>query len=73
MRTIVFSLLALAAILLMPAAALAETYCMARLLTGAWGDGWAPAAATAKKMALVACAANTPRSSVCVITSCVVR
>jgi hypothetical protein len=70
MRTIVFSLLALSAVSLMPTKASAEWYCMARARTGTWGEGWAPANVTARKIALAECAVRTPRGYVCVITAC---
>ena len=70
MRTIVLSLLALSAISLMPTKASAEWYCMARARTGTWGEGWAPANAAARKIALAECAVRTPRGNVCVITAC---
>jgi hypothetical protein len=73
MRTIVFSVLALTAVSLMPTAALAEWYCMAKSATGSWGEGWAPVNATARGIALGECAARTPRGYVCVITACVAR
>ena len=71
MRMIIFSSLALVAISLVPTAASAEWYCKAQARTGAWGEGWAPGIAAAKKLALVQCAVRTPRRNVCVITACV--
>jgi hypothetical protein len=70
MRTIIFSLLALSAISVVPTAASAEWYCMARTTTGAWGEGWSPSQAAARKIALTECAVRTPRGLVCVITAC---
>lgn len=73
-RTIIFSMLALCSIAVTPTAALAaEWYCMAKSPTGTWGEGWAPANATARGVALGECAVRTPRSYVCVITACVFR
>jgi hypothetical protein len=71
MRTIIFSSLALLVISIMPTAASAEWYCKAQSRTGAWGEGWAPGIAAAKKLALVQCAVRTPNRNVCVITACV--
>lgn len=71
MRTIIFSLLALSAASLMPTAASAEWYCKAQSPTGTWGEGWAPANAAARKIALAECAVRTPRGYVCVISACV--
>jgi hypothetical protein len=73
MRTIIFSLLALSGVAVTPTAAFAEWYCMAKSPTGTWGEGWAPANATARGVALVECAARTPSRYVCVITACVLR
>jgi hypothetical protein len=73
MRTILFSMLALYAAGTPTAAVAAEWYCMAKSPTGTWGEGWAPANATARAVALVECAARTPRGYVCVITACVFR
>jgi hypothetical protein len=70
MRTIAFSLLALSAVALMPTAASAEWYCMAKSRTGSWGEGWAPVNATARGIALAECAVRTPKNYVCVITAC---
>ena len=73
MRTIIFSLLAATTVSVLPTAASAEWYCMARSPTGSWGEGWAPVNATARGIALGECAVRTPRGYVCVITSCVAR
>ncbi len=73
MRTIVIALLAVTAVSLLPTAASARWYCMARSRTGSWGEGWAPANATARGIALGECAVRTPRGFVCVITGCVLR
>lgn len=70
MRTLLLSLVALVVVSVLPTAASAEWYCMARSPTGAWGEGWAPAQLTAKKLALAECAVRTPRNSVCVVTAC---
>jgi hypothetical protein len=73
MRTLIFSMLALCAVGTPTAAVAAEWYCMAKSPTGTWGEGWAPANATARGVALVECAARTPRGYVCLITACVFR
>ena len=73
MRPIVLTVLAAIAVSLLPSVASAEWYCMARARTGSWGEGWAPANATARGIALGECAVRTPRGYVCVITSCVFR
>ena len=71
MRTIIISLLALGAVSLMPAAASAEWYCKAQSSTGTWGEGWAPANASARALALTERAVHTPRGRVCLITGCI--
>lgn len=73
MRTIVFLLLALSVVSLMPTKASAEWYCLARARNGSWGEGWAPARATAQAASLVECALHTPSAYTCYVTSCVAR
>jgi hypothetical protein len=70
MKTVAFSVFALAVVALIPSTASAEWYCLAKSPTGSWGEGWSPAKAAAAKIALAECAVRTPRGQVCVLTSC---
>ena len=44
--------------------------CGASSATGGWGLGWAPSLYRAKRIALVKCAAHTPRGHMCYLVRC---
>jgi len=71
MRRIILPLVAAVALSALVPSEASAWYCRATSATGTWGTGWSAYRSVANRIALVNCAARTPRGVMCWTRACV--